>query len=152
MKKVVKIILVCLVIVLIILQFFSVDQNNAEIRDVTDFEAETKPSKEVAAILEKQCYDCHTNKTVYPWYGKIAPVSMWMADHIEEGNEHFNLTEWNKYNDKKKDHKLDELIEEVEENKMPLKEYTWTHGNITEEEKESLIKWAKEARAKYKVH
>lgn len=152
MKKVVKIILVCLVLALIILQFFSVDLNNAEIRDVADFETETKPSKEVAAILEKQCYDCHTNKTVYPWYGKIAPVSMWMADHIEEGNEHFNLTGWNNYNDKKKDHKLEELIEEVEENKMPLKEYTWTHGNITEKEKESLIKWAKEARTKYKVH
>ncbi len=150
MKKVIKIILVCLVLAFIVLQFFSVEQNNAEIRDVADFELETKPSKEIAAILEKQCYDCHTNKTVYPWYGSIAPVSMWMADHVEEGNEHFNLTGWSSYSDKKKDHKLEELIEEVEENKMPLKEYTWTHGSMTDAEKEALITWAKQARSVYK--
>ena len=45
--------------------------------------------------------------------------------------------------------KLDELIEEVEEGEMPLESYTWVHGTITEEEKESLISWAKLARQVY---
>lgn len=152
MKKIVKIVVIALIAIFVLLQFVGVEKNDAEFRDVANFEKETKPSKEIAAILEKQCYDCHTNKTEYPWYSKIAPVSLWMADHIEEGNEHFDLTNWNNYNDKKKDHKLDELIEEVEEGKMPLKEYTWTHGDITEVEKEALVKWAKEARNLYKVN
>ncbi|WP_298501501.1 heme-binding domain-containing protein [uncultured Maribacter sp.] len=152
MKKNIKKIFVLFFIVLVVMQFFSPELNNADFRDVANFEKETKPSKEVVAILKNNCYDCHSNKTEYPWYSKISPISLWMADHIEEGNEHFNLTEWNAYSDKKKDHKLDELIEEVEENKMPLKEYTWTHGSITEEEKEALINWAKKTRAIYKLN
>lgn len=150
MKKIVRIVLVFLFAVFVVLQFIGVEKNDSEFRNVTDFEAETKPSKEISAILEKNCYDCHSNKTEYPWYAKISPVSLWLADHIEEGNEHFNLTGWNSYSDKKKDHKLDELIEEVEENKMPLDEYTWAHESMTVAEKEALITWAKQARKIYK--
>jgi len=25
-------------------------------------------------ILEKACFDCHSNNTVYPWYANIQPV------------------------------------------------------------------------------
>ena len=66
-----------------------------------------------------------------------------MAHHINEGKEHFNVSEWEQYSDKKKDHKLEELIEEIEEMKMPLPSYTWTHGDLTADEKEKLIKWTK---------
>lgn len=147
--KVIKKILVVLLIVLVAIQFYRPEKNNAEYRDITAFVEETKPSKEVSAILEGKCYDCHSNKTEYPWYAEVAPISYWIADHIEEGNEHFNASKWDSYNDKKKDHKLDELIEEVEEGHMPEDSYTWMHGNITESEKELLITWAKQARAKY---
>ncbi|OEK08893.1 cytochrome C [Flavivirga aquatica] len=149
--KIVKKILVALLIALVLIQFYRPEKNNAEYRDVSAFETETKPSNKVAAILESKCYDCHSNKTEYPWYAQVAPVSFWLHDHIEEGNEHFNLSNWSTYSDKKKDHKLDELIEEVEEGEMPLKSYTWMHGSITEEEKEVIIVWAKKARENYSL-
>jgi len=116
---------------------------------VAAFDAETKPSKTVKAILENNCYDCHSNKTEYPWYAEVAPVSFWLHDHIEEGNEHFNVSKWESYSDKKKDHKLDELIEEVLAGEMPLEFYTMLHGSISETEKEELVTWAKKARQNY---
>jgi len=149
--KIVKKILIVLLIALVAIQFYRPEKNNAEYRDVAAFEAETKPSKSVAAILQNKCYDCHSNKTEYPWYAEIAPVSFWLNDHVEEGNEHFNVSKWTTYSDKKKDHKLDELIEEVEEGEMPLSSYTWLHGNITNEEKEALIAWAKKTRENYSL-
>ncbi len=147
--KIIKKVVVILVIILVGLQFYRPEKNNAEYREVAAFEQETTPNQEVKTILENKCYDCHSNKTSYPWYAEIAPVSLWIDHHVEEGNEHFNVSKWASYSDKKKDHKLEELIEEVEEGEMPLQSYTWLHGNITEEEKQTLLSWAKQARTRY---
>ncbi len=137
--KIIKKSLVALLVLLVALQLYRPEKNEAEMRDVAAFESETSPNGEVVAILENKCYDCHSNKTVYQWYADVAPISLWIADHVEEGNEHFNVSQWETYDDKKKDHKLEELIEEVEESEMPLNEYTWTHEGITEGEKETII-------------
>jgi len=149
--KIIKKILVALLIVLAAIQLWRPDKNNAEVREVSAFEKETKPNPEVITILENKCYDCHSNKTTYPWYAEIAPVSVWIADHVEEGNEHFNVSQWTSYDDKKKDHKLDELIKEVEEGEMPLESYTILHGGITAAEKEAVLVWAKQARMNYDI-
>lgn len=148
--KIGKKIAVVLLIILVGIQFYRPKKNNAEYRNVAAFEAETEVNNAVKTILENNCYNCHSNKTEYPWYAEVAPISFWINDHIENGNKHFNVSEWENYSDKKKDHKLDELIEEVEASEMPLKSYTITHGTITQAEKEALINWAQTARQKYK--
>lgn len=149
--KIAKKILLILLVALALIQFYRPEKNISEYRDVASFEEETKPSPEIKTILENNCYDCHSNKTEYPWYAEIAPISYVIADHVEEGNEHFNVSNWDSYNPKKKDHKLDELIEEVEEGEMPEKGYALIHGKMTMEEKEALLNWAKKARENYLV-
>ena len=149
--KVIKKILLVLILALIVMQFIRPDKNNANTRGLTAFIEDTKPTKAVTTILEKYCYDCHSDKTTYPWYAEVTPVSLWINHHVEEGKEHFDVSNWSDYNLKKKDHKLDELIEEVEEGKMPLDSYSWLHGSISEEEKEILINWAKQVRAGYNL-
>ncbi len=147
--KILKRVLIVLLIALVLLQFYRPEKNESEYREVASFETETQPSSEVKALLEGKCYDCHSNKTDYPWYAEVAPISLLIADHVEEGNEHFNVSEWDSYDAKKRDHKLDELIEEVEEGEMPEKGYALIHGGITEEEKATLISWAQNARKNY---
>ncbi|TYP72918.1 heme-binding domain-containing protein [Aquimarina intermedia] len=149
MKKILKSIGLLLVGVLIIMQFIRVDKNESGYESVAFFEKDTQPSNKIKTILKNNCYDCHSNQTTYPWYAEIAPISYWLADHVEEGKEHFNVSAWESYSIKKRDHKLDELIEEVEEGEMPLDSYTWLHGNLNEEDKELLIEWTKSLRAKY---
>lgn len=39
-------------------------------------------------ILEKSCFDCHSNNTDYPWYSKIQPVRYFLDNHIREGKKH----------------------------------------------------------------
>jgi hypothetical protein len=146
-RKVLKIVAVVALIALVIIQFIRPEKNVGDYSDIAAFEAETKPSKEVKAILKNNCYDCHSNSTVYPWYAEIAPFSFFLADHVEEGKEHLDLANWESYSLKKKDHKLDELIEEVEEGEMPLESYTLIHGNLSQEEKELLETWAKSVRS-----
>ncbi len=149
MKKNSKIIGLLVLVALIIMQFVRPDKNESGYESVAYFENETKPTDQIKTILKNNCYDCHSNQTIYPWYAELAPVSYWLAHHVDEGKEHFNVSDWKEYTAKKRDHKLEELIEEVEESEMPLASYTWIHGNLTQEEKEMLINWAEALRAQY---
>ena len=137
--KSVKKILIGLLIAFILVQFWRPEKNVSAENTVTDFELETLPSPEIATILEQKCYDCHSNNTRYPWYAEVAPLSLWIDGHIQEGKEHFNVSDWASWDQGKKDHKMDELIEEVEEGHMPEDSYTWIHGQLTEMEKQQII-------------
>ncbi|RLD29466.1 MAG: cytochrome C [Bacteroidetes bacterium] len=149
--KILKKILLLLLIVFIIAQFFSPEKNEDNTASIVPFFENTNPPEEVNLILKQNCFDCHSNFTRYPWYSSITPVNYWMAGHIDHAKEELNFSNWNAYTIKKKDHKLDELIEMVEEKEMPLPSYTWMHGeaNLTDTQIESVITWAKQVRSQY---
>ncbi len=132
------------------IQFIRPIKNNEGYQSVALFEAETKPSEKVVVILKENCYDCHSNQTNYPWYAKVAPVSLWLEDHIKDGKRHFNASDWESYSVKKKEHKLEEFVEMVEEDEMPLQSYTIIHGDLSEEDKKVLLQWVGLARLQYK--
>lgn len=118
------------------------------------FLAETNPEPELRIVLKETCYDCHSNNTVYPWYNNIAPISFWLANHVKDGKKHLNFSAWDGYSVEKKDHKLEEVIEMIENGEMPLKEYTWTHQNarLTNEQRESIVAWAEKTRSLYQLN
>lgn len=149
--KIIKKIGLILLVALVIAQFFKPEKNSGDLASVVAFEAETKPPADVKQILETTCYDCHSDVTNYPWYNAITPVNYWLAGHIKDGKKHFNVSNWAANSIKRKDHKFDELIEEVEEGEMPLNSYTWTHGDakLTPEQITSVVNWAKLVRANY---
>jgi len=149
MKRNLKIVALVLLGIFMIMQFIRPDRNESGYESVAYFENETKPNAQIQSILKNNCYDCHSNQTVCPWYANVAPISFWLDHHIEEGKEHFNVSGWEQYSPKKKDHKLEELIEEVEEGEMPLDSYTWTHGNLSQKDAALLIKWANQVRSNY---
>ncbi|WP_190809062.1 heme-binding domain-containing protein [Flagellimonas sp. S3867] len=152
--KIAKKTAIFLLIVLIGMQFYRPAKNQADLNTyVATFESETKPSEAVKMVLKTACYDCHSANTRYPWYNNIAPVSYWLDSHIEEGREHLDFSGWENYTVKKKDHKLEELIEEVGEGEMPLNSYTWTHqdARLSEDQKKLLMDWAKKARSNYEI-
>jgi hypothetical protein len=152
MKWIKRFFLVAL-IAFVLMQFVRPDKNESDpsYSSVELFLSETKPVPEVAAVLKETCFDCHSDQTRYPWYAEVAPISYWLADHIKNGQKHLNFSKWSEYSVKRKDHKLEEVIEMVEEREMPLDSYTWTHdeANLTDAQVEALITWAKAARVSY---
>ncbi|WP_417197186.1 heme-binding domain-containing protein [Bizionia sp.] len=151
--KIVKKILIVLLVVFAIAQFFGPEKNTGDIATVQPFLTETNPPEDVTAILKETCFDCHSNHTRYPWYNTITPINYWLAEHVNDGKKHFNVSVWNDYSAKKKGHKLEELIEMVEEKEMPLDSYLWTHqeANLTDAQIESVINWAKNMRVIYSL-
>jgi len=128
---------------LIIFQFFRIDKTTKPVDINADIISVTHADAEVTAILKVSCYDCHSNQPSYPWYTNVAPVSWWIKHHINEGSHHLNFSEWGNYSQKKKDHKLDECIEMVEADDMPMSSYTLMHKDATlsELQKKKLIDW-----------
>jgi hypothetical protein len=150
--KILKKIAIVLLVALVIAQFFGPEKNEGDITSVAAFMAETNPPENVRKILTESCFDCHSNNTKYPWYNNITPVNFWLDAHIKDGKKHLNFSDWSTYNLKKKEHKMDELYEEVEDGEMPLKSYTWTHSeaNLTQDQIAEMVTWGKSTQADYK--
>ncbi|WP_046758767.1 heme-binding domain-containing protein [Kordia jejudonensis] len=146
--KILKKIAVLALIALIILQFFGPEKNVGDVADLQPFLTETNPSASVQQTLKAACYDCHSSNTEYPWYSNIEPISYWMDGHVQHGKDELNFSEWSTYSVKRKDHKLEEIIEEVEEGHMPISSYTWTHGDatLTAAQIKELADWVTDAR------
>lgn len=149
LKNMVKKVLLLVSLIFIGMQFYRPEKNISKTYSTSIFEKETNPPTPILATLQSKCYDCHSNNTEYPWYNNIAPVSYWIDAHVVDGKKHLNFSNWEQYSTKKKDHKIEELVEEVQEGEMPLKEYAWTHGSLTEDEKNGLIAWAERNRVIY---
>jgi hypothetical protein len=103
---------------------------------------------QVADILDRACNDCHSYETVWPWYASVAPASWLCVKDVNEGRRHLNFSEWGQYSPKIAAHKLDELIEHVEEGEMPLPVYLPLHpeARLDESERVVLINWARDTR------
>jgi hypothetical protein len=138
-----------LITVLVILQFFQPDRSNKLSDPKMELLSLVPASAEVANLLERACQDCHSNKTVYPWYSYISPLSFWIKDHVDDGKKHFNMSEFGTYPVKKAAHKLEEGFEVIEKGEMPMESYTWMHpeARLSAAEKKVLIQWFKDSYA-----
>ena len=142
--RVVKIILLILLIILIAIQFIRPELNKTDEPSADAINTGGNVPQEVMSILERSCYDCHSNNSVYPWYFKIQPVAWYLAHHIEEGKDELNFDAFGSYTAKRKAKKFDEIAEVIEEEEMPLTSYTFIHNDakLTEAERKMLISWA----------
>lgn len=143
-----------LAVVLVLIQFYRPDLNNSSYESaVNAFIQQNNVSSEVESILKTSCFDCHSNHTSYPLYAQVAPMSFWINHHVKEGKEHLNFSDWNNYSIKKKLHKLDEIIEEIDEHEMPLSSYTLLHDDakLSQESSKLLINWSKELQNAYNI-
>jgi hypothetical protein len=127
-KKVLKYAISSLFAVMVIIQFIARPEKVAEPIDPSkDMLAVLSVTGEMNTLFQTACYDCHSNQPEYPWYSNIAPLSWWIDDHMEHGKEELNFSEWGSYSKKRRDHKLEEIVEETEAGKMPLPSYRRVH-------------------------
>lgn len=144
MKKV----LIVLLVAFIIIQFFPIDKTNPPVNPGMDFLKIKKTPPEVAKIINTSCYDCHSNETKYPWYSSIAPSSWFLKKHINEGRKKLNFSTFAMYEPERQAHKLQECIEMVKKEEMPLESYILGHqdAKLTSEQRGELIKYFKKVK------
>ena len=123
----------------VVIQFIPVNRDNPEVT------GEIEVPTDVMVILQRSCYDCHSNETIWPWYSYVAPASWLIARDVHKGREELNFSQWTSYDTKQKNHKRKECGEEVEEGEMPLWFYTPLHpeAELLPEDVEALLRWSR---------
>jgi len=105
----------------VLIQLVPVNRDNPPVTE------EIQLPQHIKTTFERSCYDCHSNKTKWPWYSYVAPVSWLLSKHVQDGRKHLNFTEWDKYDAKKRANKLEEILDEIEDGTMPLPGYLRLH-------------------------
>jgi len=148
MRRVLKIAIILLVVIVVGIQFVRPARTNPAVDESQTIFARTQMTPEVAAILDRSCRDCHSNKTVWPWYTNVAPVSWWLSDHVNEGRRNVNFSEWGKLPPDRQDRKLRQICDEVQDGVMPLSSYTPMHpqAKLSEPDKKTLCDWTEKER------
>jgi len=133
-----------LLAVLLIIQFIRPDRNTSVSESANEISNYYAVPAEVHAVLQKSCYDCHSNNTQYPWYSNIQPLGWWLQSHVNEGKQELNFSEFGTYEQKKAKHKFEEIEEVVREGEMPLSSYTLIHRDtkLTQEQATAIASWA----------
>lgn len=146
----IKKITLAVAILLVGLQFVPMEKNDSGNKDF-DMAKDYEVPDHVATILQGACNDCHSNSTTYPWYSKIQPVGFWLNQHTNEGKSHLNFSEFTSRPLRVQNHKLEEIIEMVEDGEMPLHSYTYMglhpEANLSDAQRQQLVDWAKDQMA-----
>ncbi|HEX2849038.1 MAG TPA: heme-binding domain-containing protein [Acidimicrobiales bacterium] len=88
-----------------------------------------------AQLVRTACYDCHSNQTRYPWYTSVAPISWWSQNHVDEGRQKLNFTDW------ANSRRPEDLVETVQNGSMPPNYYRLMHADarLSSADKQALI-------------
>lgn len=127
----------------LIMQLLQPTKNRAEGEQPNDISKVYAVPVDIQNVFTQKCYDCHSNNTRYPWYIHIQPIGWWMASHIKDAKDDLNFSEFKTYDEKRAAKKLAEVVEEISEGEMPLRSYTWLHGDakVTAQETKAITDW-----------
>lgn len=126
-----------LLAVAVVIQLVPVERTNPPVGDVV------APPSDVDSVLRRACWDCHSNRTEWPWYSRVAPVSWYVAGDVADGREHLNFTEWPDDPEEARD-LIGEVGDQVEAGAMPPTSYRLMHpeARLDGDERQLLVDWS----------
>jgi hypothetical protein len=144
MKRLLKWTAIVLVCGFVLLQFSPTARTNPTVDESRAIEAHLNVTPEVKAIFARSCDDCHSNRTRWPWYSYVAPVSWMVTDHVRQGRRRMNFSDWARLNDREATYLLGDICKTTKQGFMPLDSYTLMHrdARLTPQDAGTLCTWA----------
>jgi hypothetical protein len=98
--------------------------------------------RQVEAILDHSCRDCHSANTRWPWYSKVAPVSWIVARDVRRGRAKLDFSTWAGRNHSSNERM--EICDAVSNGTMPMRAYTLIHHEalLSSEDVDHICAWA----------
>ena len=137
-------------VLLVLIQLVGPARTNPPELSERTVESRLVPTPRVQGVLNRSCSNCHSHRTVWPWYSRVAPVSWFVIDHVNFGRSHLNLSDWARYDSGKSEELLALMCELTKEGEMPLAPYLWMHeeAELSAEDVEELCRWTAGERAR----
>jgi hypothetical protein len=105
---------------------------------------------DVDKIFSRACQDCHSNKTEWPWYSHVPPMSKLIAEDVQKGRAFLNLSDWQSYSNGRKIGYLAAISSAAIAGEMPPRRYTLIHGDarLSDAERKRIADWVKQESAR----
>jgi hypothetical protein len=120
---------VVLIVLFAAAQLIRPNRTNPPIDASRTIQARLGTGNDLTPVLDRACRDCHSNRTVWPWYTQVAPVSWLMAYGVRQGRQAVNFSEWAAYDPERQQQLLDQSCKDVTAGKMPGA-YTYLHPEM----------------------
>jgi len=135
-------------IVVAILQFVPIDRRSPPITSAATLNATEAVPAQVQAVLVRSCRDCHSDETHWPWYSYVAPASWYISHDVHEARSKMNFSRWGTYSRSKRAHELEEICNQLMDEKMPLPAYALLHpiARLTQEDRAAVCEWTSSPR------
>ncbi|WP_051670832.1 heme-binding domain-containing protein [Bryobacter aggregatus] len=106
--------------------------------------AGTNAPKNIENIVDRACRDCHSNKTTFPWYAGLPPISWMVEKDVEKGRKFLNMSNWEKYSPAQKVGFLASMTTSTMQNRMPPQPYRILHwpANLSASDRAEIKSWA----------
>lgn len=112
-----------LIVVFSAIQLIRPERTNLPVEPARAIQAQQGITRQLVAVLDRACNNCHSNYSVWPSYAEIAPVSWLVARGVSEGRKAVNFSEWASYSPDQQQALLSLSCKDVKEGRMPMSVY-----------------------------
>ena len=108
--------------------------------------------KPVLDLMQRACQNCHSERTAWPLYSRVAPISWLLEKDVQDGRGHWNMSKWDNYSVDERKHILSQIGPMVRNRRMPLPKYLFLHpeARLSDANAELLYHWSREERKRLK--
>jgi hypothetical protein len=109
--------------------------------DTTPLLQSARLDQEATATLDRACGNCHSNRTDWPWYGRVAPASWLLRKDVSEGRKFLNFSRWPEYGAAGQGQLIDLAGARIKAGTMPPRRYLLLHpeARLSDQERSSLV-------------
>lgn len=135
--------LIGIAVFFVVIQAIRPARTNPPIDPSQEIAAKLPIDPAVQAIFARSCNDCHSQRTVWPWYSNIAPVSWLVIRDVDDGRRHMNLSNFTIAPPRRLAHTLRNVCSEVRSGDMPMTIYVPMHpkSKLTSADVEAICQW-----------
>jgi hypothetical protein len=104
-------------------------------------------------IVSRSCQNCHSEKTAWPLYSYVAPMSWMIEKDVHDARSHMNLSRWRDYDADQRQQILSEIGSLVRNHGMPPQRYLLLHpeAQLSPSDVDRLYQWTRSERKRLKT-
>ena len=131
-------------VVFVVIQAIRPARTNPPIDPTQEITAKMPVDPAVQDIFSRSCNDCHSQRTVWPWYSNVAPVSWLVVRDVDDGRQHMNLSNFSMTPPRRLARTLENVCREVRSGDMPMTIYVPMHpkSKLNPADVDTLCKWS----------
>ena len=124
-------------------------RTNPPVHTPHTLEANVRTPPEIASLLRRSCYNCHSNETKWPLYSRFPVVSSQISGDVEKARRAMNFSEWSTQSGRRPDLAASTLLAAcavLETGEMPKVRYLLLHPDafVTRAETERFCAWSRQ--------